>query len=42
MLEGNGLISEVVEDDGDVPTVLLDGKNTQSDRHEVNRTVLSG
>jgi len=28
--------------DGDVPTVLLDGKNTQSDRREVNRTVLSG
>jgi len=27
---------------GDVPTVLLDGKNTQSDRREVNRTVLSG
>ena len=26
----------------DVPTVLLDGKNTQSDRREVNRTVLSG
>ena len=26
----------------DVPTVLLDGKNTQSDRCEVNRTILSG
>ena len=27
---------------GDVPTVLLDGKNTQSDQHEVSWTVLSG
>jgi len=26
----------------DVPTVLLDGKNTQCDRSEVSRTVLSG
>jgi len=26
----------------DVPMVLLDGKNTQSDRCEVSQTVLSG
>ena len=38
----SGCVGEVLSTPGDVPTVLLDGKNTQSDRREVSRTVLSG